>query len=309
MVEGYSHSKYNSSSFVVSDISTQILIGQPMPSAFSVELQVGLEAIFHIPIAVLFTCFILFSVGFLLKTMCFGNDFPSENNLLFSLSVYSILRLLYFISTLFIFGDKLSQITFVCFDFEVLIISGGKNVNIMKREMLFHRSSMHILIISIHLIQICISTFRIIYGIPNHIFDLPEFVQSFFHIALCFLLCIVFYVFSKASKAKAWDFNSDSDERKKVDKIYYSVLLCGCMIFIRGVLNVCLLIFEAFSFLRANHSDYMKWVNSLFSFFCDVLPTVFVIFNVITFNISYKNTKKEEIRLIGSRIIPENDSY
>ena len=103
-------------------------------------------------------------------------------------------RFIYFISTLFEFGEKLTQMTFVCFDFgstffystfiffflywsEILIISGGKHVNIMKREMVFHRSSMHLMIILIHLIQIGISTFRVLYGIPKNIFDFPEFVQ------------------------------------------------------------------------------------------------------------------------------------
>ena len=49
----------------------------------------------------------------------------------------------------------------------------------------------------------------------------------------------------------------DGEDRKRADRIYYSVLLCGGMIFIRGLLNICLLIFESFSFLQSNHFSYM----------------------------------------------------
>ena len=52
-----------------------------------------LDAIFHIPVALLFLCFILFSIVFLFKTVCQGTNFPSENNLLFSLTVYSIRKM------------------------------------------------------------------------------------------------------------------------------------------------------------------------------------------------------------------------
>eukprot|EP01080_Neovahlkampfia_damariscottae_P012470 gene12470-6220_t len=269
-----------------------------------------LKLVINIPMTVIFLIILLIMIAYLIRLLFIGTRFQSETNFYAVILLYSSGREAYFILltiSKLTSQKKLYMISHIAYDWgstffytafliftiywaESRLTSSGRSKNATLSALSFSKILMYIFIIFIQTIQFTLTVIRLLTAKPNEPIDIIDGIQLIFHAILCWIVVLLFILFSLYSSKQAWSFEVNTKAILRAQMMFVVATICSIIIFFKGIFNLILAILEFSEVFNENNEWVMVIINACGAIFLDLIPTFLVILTTFRFFQPKKST-------------------
>lgn len=265
------------------------------------------EFVVTIVMTVMFGLVIVMGIVYFLRTCITGSSTNAKQNFYMTILVFALCRVTYFAFKIYFFATKRpneyvqrfsmsiyhlgSTFFYTAFLFliiywgEIKISSGVMSEDAASKSIRIFKIVYYVVIAIVNLLQVGMFIARMMVKIPptgSPEADIVDIVQLFYHGFLCFVIVLLFILFTVYSIRQEWvGFKPTEDKQSSARKITVITIILSILILIKGFMNLTLAILEILSFVSVTHFA-ATIIYSISALLFDLGPTLIVVFTIST---------------------------